>query len=128
MVPLVGRIAAGAPTVADELLEDVVPLPTMLVGSGDGLMMLTVAGDSMTGAAIVDGDWLVVRRQAVAEDGDIVAAMVDDGGGAGWEATVKTYRRRDGHVWLIPHNPAYAPICGDGAVIIGRVVAVLRRV
>ena len=128
MVPLVGRIAAGAPTVADELLEDVVPLPTMLVGSGDGLMMLTVAGDSMTGAAIVDGDWLVVRRQAAAEDGDIVAAMVDDGGGAGWEATVKTYRRRDGHVWLIPHNPAYAPICGDGAVIIGRVVAVLRRV
>jgi repressor LexA len=128
MVPLVGRIAAGAPTVADELLEDVVPLPTMLVGSGDGLMMLTVAGDSMTGAAIVDGDWLVIRRQAVAEDGDIVAAMVDDGGGAGWEATVKTYRRRDGHVWLIPHNPAYAPICGDGAVIIGRVVAVLRRV
>jgi repressor LexA len=127
MVPLVGRIAAGAPSLAEELLEDVIPLPTMLVGGGDGLMMLTVAGDSMIGAAIVDGDWLVVRRQASAEDGDIVAAMVD-GGAAGWEATVKTYRRRDGHVWLIPQNPAYAPICGDSAVIIGKVVAVLRRV
>lgn len=126
-VPLVGRIAAGAPILADELVEDVVPLPRMLVGSGDNLIMLKVVGDSMIGAAIADGDWLVVRRQASAENGDIVAAMVDSDTADGSEATVKTYRRRDGHVWLIPHNPAFTPIPGDDATIIGKVVAVMRR-
>jgi repressor LexA len=109
------------------LVEDVVPLPRMLVGSGDDLIMLKVVGDSMIGAAIADGDWLVVRRQASAENGDIVAAMVDSDTGDGAEATVKTFRRRDGHVWLIPHNPAFTPIPGDDAVIIGKVVAVMRR-
>jgi repressor LexA len=126
-VPLVGRIAAGVPILADELVEDVVPLPRMLVGSGEDLIMLKVVGDSMIGAAIADGDWLVVRRQASAENGDIVAAMVDSDTGDGAEATVKTFRRRDGHVWLIPHNPAFTPIPGDDAVIIGKVVAVMRR-
>jgi repressor LexA len=126
-VPLVGRIAAGVPILAEELVEDVVPLPRMLVGSGDDLIMLKVVGDSMIGAAIADGDWLVVRRQASAENGDIVAAMVDNDTGDGAEATVKTFRRRDGHVWLIPHNPAFTPIPGDDAVIIGKVVAVMRR-
>jgi repressor LexA len=126
-VPLVGRIAAGVPILADELVEDVVPLPRMLVGSGDDLIMLKVVGDSMIGAAIADGDWLVVRRQASAENGDIVAAMVESETGDGCEATVKTFRRRDGHVWLIPHNPAFTPIPGDDAVIIGKVVAVMRR-
>jgi repressor LexA len=126
-VPLVGRIAAGVPILADELVEDVVPLPRMLVGSGDDLIMLKVVGDSMIGAAIADGDWLVVRRQASAENGDIVAAMVDSDTADGSEATVKTYRRRDGHVWLIPHNPAFTPIPGDDATIIGKVVAVMRR-
>lgn len=126
-VPLVGRIAAGAPILADELVEDIVPLPRMLVGNGDDLIMLKVAGDSMLGAAIADGDWLVVRRQATAENGDIVAAMVESDTGDGCEATVKTFRRRDGHVWLIPHNPAFTPIPGDDAVIIGKVVAVMRR-
>lgn len=126
-VPLVGRIAAGVPILADELVEDVVPLPRMLVGNGDDLIMLKVVGDSMIGAAIMDGDWLVVRRQASVENGDIVAAMVDSDTGDGAEATVKTFRRRDGHVWLIPHNPAFTPIPGDDAVIIGKVVAVMRR-
>jgi len=126
-VPLVGRIAAGAPILADELVEDVVPLPRMLVGNGDDLIMLKVVGDSMIGAAIADGDWLVVRRQASAENGDIVAAMVESDAADGFEATVKTFRRRDGHVWLIPHNPAFTPIPGDDAVIIGKVVAVMRQ-
>jgi repressor LexA len=126
-VPLVGRIAAGVPILADELVEDVVPLPRMLVGSGEDLIMLKVVGDSMIGAAIADGDWLVVRRQASVENGDIVAAMVESETGDGFEATVKTFRMRDGHVWLIPQNPAFAPIPGDDATIIGKVVAVMRR-
>ena len=83
--------------------------------------MLKVAGDSMVDAAICDGDWVVVRRQNVAQDGDIVAALLED------EATIKTFRRRDGHVWLMPHNPAYTPIDGDHATVMGKVVSVLRR-
>ena len=120
-VPLVGRIAAGGPVLAEQRVEDVFPLPRELVGEGT-LFMLKVAGDSMIEAAICDGDWVVVRQQPVAENGDIVAAMIDG------EATVKTYRRRDGHVWLLPHNPAFEPINGDDAVILGRVAAVMRRV
>ena len=80
------------------------------------------SGDSMVDAAICDGDWVVVRQQPTAENGEIVAAMIDG------EATVKTYKRRDGHVWLLPHNPAYEPIPGDDATVLGRVVSVLRRV
>ena len=95
--------------------------PRALVGEGT-LFPLRVAGDSMVDAAITDGDWVVVRQQQVAENGDIVAAMIDG------EATVKTFRRRDGHAWLLPHNPAYAPIPGDEATILGRVVTVLRKV
>jgi repressor LexA len=120
-VPLVGRIAAGGPVLAEQALEDVFPLPRELVGEGT-LFMLKVAGDSMVEAAICDGDWVVVRQQPNAENGEIVAAMIDG------EATVKTYKRRDGHVWLLPHNPAYEPIPGDDATILGRVVTVLRRV
>jgi repressor LexA len=127
-VPLVGRIAAGRPILADELVEDVVPLPRMLVGNGDDLIMLKVAGDSMIGAAIADGDWLVVRRQDSADNGDIVAAMIKSDTSDDSEATVKTYKRQDGHVWLMPHNPAFTPILGDDASIVGKVVAVLRRV
>lgn len=126
-VPFVGRIAAGKPTTATELPDDAISLPRLLVGHGD-LMMLTVAGDSMTGAAIADGDWVVVRRQKDAENGEIVAAELDSDTADGTEATVKTYRKRDGHAWLIPHNPAFTPIPGDNAKIIGKVVAVLRRV
>jgi len=120
-VPLVGRIAAGGPILAEQSVEDIFPLPRQLVGEGT-LFMLKVAGDSMINAAIADGDWVVVRQQQVAENGDIVAALLDS------EATVKTFKRSDGHVWLIPHNPAYTPILGDEASILGRVVAVLRRV
>ncbi len=119
-VPLVGRIAAGGPILAEEAIEDVFPLPREMVGEGN-LFLLKVVGDSMVDAAICDGDWVVVRQQPVAENGDIVAAMIDG------EATVKTFRRRDGHVWLLPHNPAYAPIPGDNATVLGRVVTVLRR-
>ncbi len=118
-VPVVGRIAAGGPILAEQVVEDVFPLPRQLVGEGE-LFLLKVAGDSMIDAAICDGDWVVVRRQPVAENGEIVAAMIDG------EATVKTLKRVDGHVWLLPHNPAYAPIDGDGATVLGRVVSVLR--
>ncbi|MDO5025560.1 MAG: transcriptional repressor LexA [Trueperella sp.] len=120
-VPLVGRIAAGSPILAEQVVEDVFPLPQQLTGSGE-LFMLEVSGDSMIDAAICDGDWVVVRRQPVAENGEIVAAMIDG------EATVKTWQRRDGHVWLLPRNSAYAPIPGDEASILGRVVSVLRAI
>ena len=120
-VPLVGRIAAGGPILAEEAIEDIFPLPRQIVGEGT-LFLLRVVGDSMVNAAIADGDWVVVRQQPVAENGDIVAAMIDG------EATVKTFKRSADHVWLMPHNPAYTPIPGDEAEILGKVVAVLRRV
>jgi len=120
-VPLVGRIAAGIPITAEEHVEDVFTLPERLVGGGD-LFLLQVVGDSMIDAAICDGDWVVVRSQSTAEKGEIVAAMIDG------EATVKTFVQRDDHVWLMPHNPAFAPILGDQAEILGKVVAVLRAV
>ena len=120
-VPMVGRIAAGGPILAEEAVEDVFPLPRQIVGDGE-LFLLKVVGDSMIDAAICDGDWVVVRRQPTAVNGEIVAAMLDN------EATVKTYRHRDGKTWLIPHNPSYEPIDGDHAVILGKVTAVLRRV
>ena len=126
-VPLLGRIAAGSPILADQLIEDIMPLPRQLVGEGE-LMMLEVVGDSMIGAAITDGDWVVVRRESDVENGDIVAAMIKSDTSADGEATVKTFKKTDGHVWLIPHNPAYTPIPGDEAKILGKVVAVLRRV
>lgn len=120
-VPLVGRIAAGGPILAEQHTEEVMTLPKELVGEGE-LFMLTVVGDSMIDAAICDGDLVVIRSQPTCENGDIVAALLDD------EATVKTFKRRDGHVWLMPHNPAYEPILGDDARILGKVVSVLRRV
>jgi repressor LexA len=126
-VPLVGRIAAGGPILADESIEDIIPLPRQLVGEGN-LIMLRVVGDSMINAAIADGDLVVVRRESDVENGDIVAATFDSDMSADREATVKTFKKSDGHVWLIPHNPAYVPILGDEAKILGKVVAVLRRV
>ncbi|MEU4834703.1 transcriptional repressor LexA [Streptosporangium sp. NPDC023615] len=119
-VPLVGRIAAGGPILAEESIEDVFALPKQLVGEGT-LFLLQVTGDSMIEAAIANGDWVVVRQQPVADNGDVVAAMIDG------EATVKTFKRRDGHVWLVPHNPNYDPIPGDEATVLGKVVAVLRK-
>ena len=120
-VPVLGRIAAGVPIMAEESVEDVFPLPRQIVGEG-ALFLLKVVGDSMVEAAICDGDWVVVRQQPSAENGDIVAAMLDN------EATVKTFKRTDGHVWLLPHNPLFEPIDGDHATILGKVTAVLRRV
>ncbi len=119
-IPVLGRIAAGGPILAEQEVEAVFPLPRELVGEGE-LFMLRVVGDSMIDAAICDGDWVVVRQQNSAENGDIVAALLDD------EATVKTFKRSDGHVWLMPHNPAYTPILGDHATVMGKVVTVLRR-
>jgi repressor LexA len=121
MVPLVGRIAAGIPITAEQQVEEVFPLPRQLVGKGD-LFMLKVVGESMIDAAICDGDWVVVRQLKNAENGEIVAAMLEE------EATVKVFQRRDGHTWLLPRNTNFAPIVGDQAVILGKVVAVLRSV
>ncbi len=120
-VPLVGRIAAGGPILAEERIEDVFPLPRELVGEGT-LFLLEVRGDSMIEAAICDGDYVVVRQQPDANNGDIVAALLGD------EATVKTFKRTPGQVWLMPHNPVYSPIDGNEATILGKVTAVLRRV
>ncbi len=120
-VPVVGRIAAGGPILAEERIEDVFPLPRQLVGEGT-LFLLEVSGDSMIDAAICDGDYVVVRQEQTAENGDIVAALIDG------EATVKTLQRRDGQVWLMPHNEHYDPIDGTNASILGIVTAVLRRV
>ena len=126
-VPWVGHIAAGGPILAKQLIEDTFPLPKQLVGEGEHLI-LRVRGDSMVDAAITDGDWVVIRRQEDAENGDIVAATFEGQGLEEDEATVKTLKRVDGHVWLIPHNPRYSPILGDDAKIIGKVVSVLRRI
>jgi repressor LexA len=120
-VPVLGRIAAGVPIMAEESVEDVFPLPRQIVGEGQ-LFLLQVVGDSMIDAAICDGDWVVVRQQPTAENGEIVAALLDN------EATVKTFKRKDGKVWLLPQNPAFEPIDGDHATVLGKVTAVLRRV
>ncbi|CAN5727494.1 transcriptional repressor LexA [soil metagenome] len=120
-VPVLGRIAAGGPILAEQAVEDVFPLPRELVGEGS-LFLLKVVGESMVDAAICDGDWVVVRQQAVADNGDIVAAMIDG------EATVKTFKRTSGQVWLMPHNPAFDPIPGNDAAILGKVVTVIRKI
>lgn len=120
-VPVVGDIAAGAPILAEEHTDDVMTLPRELVGRGT-VFGLRVRGDSMIDAAICDGDIVVVRKQHEAYSGEIVAAMIDG------EATVKVYRRRNGHVYLEPRNPAYDVIDGAGAVVLGKVVSVMRRV
>jgi repressor LexA len=120
-VDVIGQIAAGTLHSAEQVVDDSFTLPKQLVGEGT-LFMLKVTGDSMIGAAIADGDLVVVREQPDARNGDIIAARIDG------EATVKTFQRADGHVWLMPHNPAYAPILGDEATIMGRIVTVIRRV
>ncbi|MCW2561482.1 MAG: ArsR family transcriptional regulator [Mycobacterium sp.] len=120
-VPVLGRIAAGGPILAEEAVEDVFPLPRELVGEGS-LFLLKVVGESMIDAAICDGDWVVIRQQNVADNGDIVAAMIDG------EATVKTFKRTRGQVWLMPHNPAFDPIPGNDAAVLGKVVTVIRKI
>ncbi|MBA8826087.1 repressor LexA [Saccharopolyspora lacisalsi] len=120
-VPVVGHVAAGSPIVAEEHVEDVMTLPRELAGRGS-TFGLRVRGDSMIDAAIRDGDIVVVRQQAEAHSGQIVAAMIDD------EATIKVYRRRNGHVHLEPRNPDYDTLDGDRAVVLGTVISVLRSV
>jgi repressor LexA len=120
-VPVLGRIAAGGPILAEEAVEDVFPLPRELVGEGS-LFLLKVVGESMIDAAICDGDWVVIRQQNVADNGDIVAAMIDG------EATVKTFKRTRDQVWLMPHNPVFDPIPGNDAAILGKVVTVIRKI
>jgi repressor LexA len=121
-VPLVGRIAAGGPILAEQNVEDTMALPRDLVGSGT-LFALTVRGDSMTGAGILDGDTVIIRQQPEASDGEIVAALVGDD-----EATVKRLSRKGGKVRLLAENPAYDPIEPEVMSVLGKVVAVLRRV
>jgi repressor LexA len=120
-VPVLGRIAAGGPILAEQAVEDVFPLPRELVGEGS-LFLLKVVGESMIDAAICDGDWVVVRQQNVADNGDIVAAMIEG------EATVKTFKRTGKDVWLMPHNPLFEPIAGNDARILGKVVTVIRKI
>ena len=120
-VPVLGRIAAGGPILAEQAVEDVFPLPRELVGEGS-LFLLKVVGESMIDAAICNDDWVVVRQQNVADNGDIVAAMIDG------EATVKTFKRTGKDVWLLPHNPLFEPINGNNAVVLGKVVTVIRKI
>jgi len=120
-IPLVGSIAAGVPITADQQVEETLPLPESLVGKGD-LFMLKVKGESMINAAICDGDYVVIRQQKDANNGEIVAAMIDG------EATVKTFSRKSGHVWLLPANDDFAPIDGDQCEVLGIVTAVLRSI
>jgi repressor LexA len=120
-IPLVGSIAAGIPITADQMVEETMPLPESLVGSGE-LFMLKVKGESMIDAAICDGDFVVIRQQKDANNGEIVAAMIDG------EATVKTFSRKSGKVWLLPANDAFEPIDGTHCEILGKVTAVLRSV
>jgi repressor LexA len=124
-VPLVGRIAAGVPIIAQQEIEDEFLLPRKIVGYGS-LFMLRVAGDSMVNAGIFDGDLVVIRLQDDVNSGDIVAALIE---GIESEATIKTFQQAaDGQCWLMPHNPAYPPIPGGGVAIMGKAVAVLRVV
>lgn len=119
-IPVVGRIAAGLPITAEQNIDDVFTLPAQLVGKSDDLFILKVSGESMIDAAICDGDWVVVRSQQTAENGDIVAALLEE------EATVKVFKQVDGHTWLLPRNSTMAPIDGTHAVIMGKVVSVIR--
>jgi SOS regulatory protein LexA len=120
LVPLIGSVVAGRLTLADQLFEDFFVLPRKLIGEGT-LFLLQVRGDSMIDAAIADGDLVVVREQPTAENGEIVAAMIDE------EATIKTYKKSGNNIWLMPQNPSYQPIPGEKATVLGKVVAVIRR-
>ena len=118
-VPIVGNVAAGNPILAQECIEDYLTFETG--GHSDEYFALRVRGESMLNAGILPGDLVVVQRQKTARNGEIVVAMIED------EATVKTYSRRNGEVWLLPENDAYEPIDGTFAEILGRVAAVVRR-
>jgi len=118
-VPIVGNVAAGSPILAQECIEDYLTFDTG--GRSGEFFALRVRGESMLNAGILPGDLVVVQQQNTARNGEIVVAMIED------EATVKTYSKQNGHVWLLPENDAYEPIDGTYAVILGRVAAVVRR-
>jgi repressor LexA len=120
LVPVIGQIPAGDFNLAELVFQDAFLLARQVVGEG-ALFMLKVAGDSMIDAAIADGDWVVIRQQEDAENGEIVAAMIDE------EVTVKALQLVQGHRWLVPHNQDYKPIPGDRATILGKVVGVVRQ-
>ncbi|WP_231598931.1 transcriptional repressor LexA [Corynebacterium occultum] len=119
-IPVVGSIAAGNPILAEQNVSDYFPLPVEIVGEGE-LYMLQVVGESMRDAGILDGDWVVVRSQPVAEQGEFVAALIEG------EATVKEFHKDSTGVWLLPHNDAFSPIPGNDAEIMGKVVSVMRK-
>lgn len=120
-VPVVGQIAAGNPILAEQNVEAHFPLPDELVGDGE-LFLLQVVGDSMHDAGILNGDWVAVRSQSTADFGDFVAAMIDG------EATVKEFHKDSDGLWLLPHNDLFEPIPAEHSQILGKVVAVLRKV
>jgi repressor LexA len=122
-VPLVGRVAAGAPILAEEHVEQYVPVPRQLTRAGDSFL-LKVRGDSMEGAGILDGDWVVVRQQPDATNGQIVVALVGDDE----EATCKRIERRGGRIELHSENPAYDPLVPDECRIAGIVTGVMRAI
>lgn len=125
-VPIAGQVAGGSPILPLEPDQARLPLPREVVGAEEGLFILKVVGDSMTGAGIFSGDWVVVRELFdQPKNGDIVAALLD---GHEVEGTVKTYKKVNRRVWLMPHNPTHTPIPGDNAIVRGKVVAVLRQV
>lgn len=119
-VPLVGRITAGTPILAQEVVEDVFPLPLDLIQSED-TFMLNVTGDSMINAGILDGDKLIVRQQSYANNGDIVVALLEE------EATVKTFYKEAQHIRLQPENDYMEPIISDNVVILGKVIGLIRQ-
>ena len=120
-VPLVGRIAAGEPLLAEENIEEYIPLPVDFVGDKDSFM-LRVQGDSMIEAGIMDGDFVVVRSQKTVENGEIAAVMIED------SATVKRFYREKNQFRLMPENRSMSPIITKEASVIGKIIAVLRRV
>ncbi len=119
-LPIVGRVAAGKPTLATEDIQETYPLPSDFLAGGEGFM-LEVHGDSMIEDGIYDGDLVVVRRQPVAENGDCIVAMIDS------EATVKRFYRENGHVRLQPANSSMQPIYVEDVAIIGKVVGLVRK-
>ncbi|MBQ2178683.1 MAG: transcriptional repressor LexA [Oscillospiraceae bacterium] len=118
-VPILGNVAAGSPILAQECIEDYLTFDTG--GHDEEYFALRVRGESMLGLGILPGDLVVVHRQQVAHNGEIVVALLED------EATVKTFSRKDGKIWLLPANPDYQPIDGTDCTILGRVVAVVRQ-
>ncbi|MDQ4142781.1 MAG: transcriptional repressor LexA [Actinomycetota bacterium] len=126
-VPLLGQIAAGAPIMAEEHVEEIYPMPADLVGDGN-IFMLQIKGDSMIEAGIFDGDYVIVRQQPTAHSGQIVAAMMPSEYGDAPEATVKTIRHRGSAIMLEPANSTLEPFeAPPGTEILGKVVGVFRQ-